>query len=119
TPVEIVQLEPTIALALKSGEAPHPRLKADGGTVRYAGYLNVLRSGKYRFSAVLRGKMSVTVGGKEVLADEVKTDTPQRKDGPQIELKAGVHALTARFTRFQGVARLQLFWQGPHFSTEP
>ena len=30
-PAEVVRLEPTVALALGQGEAPHPRLAADGG----------------------------------------------------------------------------------------
>src|SRR6267378_4778432 len=65
-PVEIVQLEPTTALALKAGEAPHPRLAADGGSVRWEGYVKILRPGPYRFRAMLRGKLRVTVGGKAV-----------------------------------------------------
>src|SRR5438445_3595915 len=53
--VEIIQLEPTMALALKAGEAAHPRLSADGGTIRWQGYLNVLRAGNYLFAVTLRG----------------------------------------------------------------
>jgi mono/diheme cytochrome c family protein len=117
--VELTRLEPTIALALKKGEAPHPRLRADGGTVHWQGYVNILRAGPYRFSAVLRGKLRVTVGGKEMLAAEVKADAPALKQGPEVRLEAGVHALTAEFTRFPGAARVELFWQAPHFHREP
>src|SRR5271166_3697072 len=53
--VAVVQLEPTMALALGAGEAAHPRLSAAGGTVRWQGFLNVPRAGTYRFSALLRG----------------------------------------------------------------
>src|SRR5262245_47644021 len=73
---EIVRLEPTIALALKAGEAAHPRLSAQGGTVRWEGYVNVLRPGPYRFSARLRGKFRLTVASKEVLAAEEAGDAP-------------------------------------------
>jgi cbb3-type cytochrome oxidase cytochrome c subunit len=118
-PVEVVRLEPTVALALKAGEAPHPRLAADGGTARWEGYLNVLRPGPYRFSARLRGKLRVTVGGKEVLAAEEKADTPTLQKGPEVRLEAGVHPLVAEFTRLPGSARVLLMWQAPFFHPEP
>jgi hypothetical protein len=117
--VELNLPEPAIALALKKGDAPHPRLRADGGTVRWQGYVNILRAGPYRFSAILRGKLRVTVGGKEMLAAEVKADTPTLKQDPEVRLDAGVHALTTDFARFPGAARVELFWQAPHFHCEP
>jgi mono/diheme cytochrome c family protein len=119
TPREVLQLEPTIALSLKTGEAPHPRLAADGGTVSYRGYLNVLRPSAYRFSALLRGKFRLTVAGKEVLSAEGKTAAPQLKEGPEVKLTAGIHPLLAEFTRLPGEARLQLFWQAAYFRVEP
>jgi mono/diheme cytochrome c family protein len=118
-PVEITLLEPTIALAWKKDEAGHPRLSPQGGTVRWQGYLNVLRAGTYRFSARLRGRLSVRVGGKEVLAAAVKADAPALKQGAQVRLEAGPHPLTAEFTRLPGAARVELFWQAPHFHVEP
>jgi mono/diheme cytochrome c family protein len=117
--VEVVLLEPTIALALKKGEAPHPRLNPDGGTIRWQGYINILRADRYRFSAVLRGKLRVTVVGKEMLAAEVAAETPALKQGPEVRLESGVHALTAEFNRLPGAARVELFWQAPHFHKEP
>src|SRR5262245_30129273 len=61
---EVIRLEPTIALSLKPGEAAHPRLAAEGGGVRWEGYLNVVRAGNYRFRAFIRGRLRLTVGGK-------------------------------------------------------
>jgi mono/diheme cytochrome c family protein len=119
TPVEIVQLEPTIALALKADEAPHPRLAAGGGTVRWQGYLQVPRPGAYRFDARLRGRLRLTVAGKAVLEGEVKAETPALLKGPATDLAAGVHPIEAEFTRLPGIARLELFWQSPHFHAEP
>ena len=46
-------MEPTIALALRAGEAIHPRLAADA-SARWNGYLKILRPGPYRFTATLR-----------------------------------------------------------------
>jgi mono/diheme cytochrome c family protein len=116
---EIIQLEPTIALAMKAGEASHPRLAADGGTVRWQGYIKILRPAAYRFDAVLRGELRLSVAGKIVLQGAVKAETPALLKGPETELPAGVHALEAEFTRLPGTARLELFWQSPHFHVEP
>lgn len=116
---EIVQLESTIALALKAGEAAHPRLSAGGGTVRWEGYLNILRAGDYAFSASLRGKLRVTVGGKEVLRAEVKGDRPQEVEGRTIRLESGLQPLTAEFTRLHGAARATVSWKAPGVYREP
>jgi mono/diheme cytochrome c family protein len=118
-PVEIVRLEPTVALACKAGEAPHPRLAAGGGTVRWEGYLNVLRAGAYRFRVVLRGQFRLRIAGKDVLAAEVKEDAATLKEGPEVRLEAGVQPLVAEFTRLPGSARVELLWQAGHFRQEP
>jgi mono/diheme cytochrome c family protein len=113
---QVSRLEPVIALALKAGEAAHPRLKPDG-TVRWHGYVNILRGGEYRFSAMLRGRVRLDIAGKEVFAAEAAETT--RRDGPAVTLPAGIHELTAEFTRLPGAARLELSWQAPHFRQEP
>jgi mono/diheme cytochrome c family protein len=118
-PVVITQFEPTIALALGKSEAPHPRLRADGGTIHWQGYLNILRPGTYRFDVRLRGRLRVTIAGKEVLATESQTDSAALEIGSPVKMEAGIHALTAKFTRFPGVARVELFWEAAHFSREP
>jgi cbb3-type cytochrome oxidase cytochrome c subunit len=119
TPVEIVRLEPTIALAWKAGGTAHPRLAAGGGTVRWEGYVNVLRPGAYRFSVTLRGRFRLSVAGKDVLAAEVNDETAARKEGAAHTLEAGVHPLVAEFTRLPGSARVELFWQSSQIRTEP
>jgi mono/diheme cytochrome c family protein len=118
-PVEVIQLDPTIALAFKHGEAPHPRLRADGGTVRWDGYINILRQGKYRFSVRLRGQFRLRVAGKEVLAAEVNEATPALQEGPETRLEAGVQPLSAEFDRLPGSGLLELLWQSPSFDREP
>jgi mono/diheme cytochrome c family protein len=119
TPAEFGQLEPTIALHWKANESAHPRLAADGGTVRWEGYINILRAGVYRFSARLRGTFRLRVDGKEMLAAEVQDLTPVLKEGPETRLEAGVYPLVADFTRFPGVARLEVMWRARFFATEP
>jgi cytochrome c551/c552 len=119
TAAEVMRLEPGIALALKTGEASHPRLQADGGTVRWQGYVNILRRGEYRFQVRLRGRFQLQVAGKRVMAAEVKDEKPALKEGADVQLEAGVHPLVAEFTRLPGEARVELFWESKHFRREP
>ena len=118
-PVEVVRLEPTIAVSLQANEASHPRLRPDGGTVVWKGYLNVIRSGNYHFQANLRGKFRLTLGGKEVLSGDVPDEKPQEKEGADLRLDAGVVPLVAEYTRPAGAARVEVFWKGPGFRLEP
>jgi cytochrome c551/c552 len=118
-PAEFCQLEPTIALLWKANESAHPRLAASEGTAQWEGYINIIRAGTYRFSARLRGKFRLRVGGKEVLATDVPDLTPILKEGPEVPLQAGVHALVAEYVRIPGVARLEVTWQAPFFQPEP
>jgi mono/diheme cytochrome c family protein len=115
----VVQLEPSVALALKAGESPHVRLASAAGSARWEGYLRVLRAGDYRFSANLRGKLTVTVGANKVLAAEVSGPDAAAKDGPDTRLEAGIHPFVAEFDRMPGAARVELFWQSPFFRKEP
>ncbi len=118
-PAEVFRLEPTIALNLKAGESPHPRLAAEGGTYEWKGYLNILRPGAYRFSARLRGQFRLQVAGKEVLTAAVNDAAPALREGPEVKLQAGAQPLRVIFTRLPGAARIELFWQGPSFTAEP
>jgi mono/diheme cytochrome c family protein len=118
-PGEVVRLEPVIALALKAGEAPHPRLRADGGSVRWQGHVNILRRGAYRFQVLLRGRFRLDISGKQVLAAEVRDAQPSLVEGGEVTLEAGVHPLVAEFTRLPGAARVELSWEAKHFRREP
>jgi mono/diheme cytochrome c family protein len=117
-PREVVRLEPTVALALKADEAPHPRLGAEGGTVRWEGYLNVARAGNYHFRALVRGQFRLTVGGREVVAAEEK-GAAALKEGPEVRLEPGWQPLVAEFTRLPGPARVEVFWESKGFRSEP
>lgn len=119
TPTEVARLEPQIALALAADEAPHPRLRTDGGGVAWRGYVNILRRGSYRFGVRLRGRFRLKIAGKEVLIAEVKDEKPVLLESAFVTLEAGVHPLLAEFTRFAGVARVEVFWEAKHFRQEP
>jgi cbb3-type cytochrome oxidase cytochrome c subunit len=119
-PHEVVQREATIALALKPGEAPHPRLTAGAGVSRWQGFVTILRAGDYRFSARLRGRLRLVVAGKVVLEAEAKDKAAALVEGPTQRLEAGVQELTAELTwPGDGAAQVELCWQAPFFRREP
>jgi mono/diheme cytochrome c family protein len=114
------QLEPTIALALKSGEAPDPRLNGKSETVSWKGYLNIVRGGDYRFSVRLQGKFTLSVGGKKILEGKTDGDKPELVEGDAVRLEPGVQTLAADYERTpRKAARVEVLWQGPQFRAEP
>ncbi len=118
--IEVAQLEPTIALALKDNEAPHPRLPADALTISWKGHLNILRNGSYRFAVQLRGAFHLKIANKEVLKARSDAKVPGLIEGVEVQLEAGVHPIVAEFEKLAGgVARIELLWQGPDFRREP
>ena len=114
---QIVRLDPTIGLTWKAGETAHPRLATAGNTVKWQGYINILRAGNYRFSALVHGLLKVSIAGKDVLLAD--SSAAKLQAGAEVKLDAGVQAITVDFTRTRGPARLELFWQSPSFATEP
>jgi mono/diheme cytochrome c family protein len=112
------RIEPTVALNLAAGEAPHPR--SAGGIFHWRGYINILQPGKYRFDAVVAGALGVEVAGKEVLSAVVRGEL-KRVDGPVVELAAGFQPFEVTLLRLgdKGPARLELIWRGPGFRPEP
>jgi mono/diheme cytochrome c family protein len=116
---EIVRLEPTVALSLKAGESPHPRLSPEGSTTRWQGYINIVQAGSYRFRVHLRGRVRILLGAREILAAEVKEDKPAFKETEEVRLEAGAVQLTVEFTRFPGIGLIELLWESRHFRQEP
>jgi mono/diheme cytochrome c family protein len=120
TPAEVIQLDATIALALKVSEAAHPRLSADGGTVVWQGYINIVRGGTYRFTTKnLHGEFKLKIGDKLVFAASQKGPDRADKAGEEVQLEAGVQPLTAEFTRVPGIAWVEVYWQTNAFPAEP
>jgi mono/diheme cytochrome c family protein len=113
----VTRLEPTVAITLKAGEAAHPRL-VDTGSIRWNGYINVVRPGKYTFSATCRnGVLMVDVKGKQV----VGISEGKVLQGGTVTLEGGVHPFFALFSITDPKAEVQveLRWQGPGFRMEP
>lgn len=118
-PVEVTSLEPTITLALRAGEAPHPTLTPEGLTVRWEGQLKILRAADYTFGAHVLGRFRLSLDGKEALRIEGDSQTKSAAPLATMRLDAGNHPLVAEFTRLPGPARVQLFWRAKHFFPEP
>ena len=116
---EVVRTDPMIGINWKAGETVHPRLAPDGNTVVWDGYLNVLRAGNYKFSARVRGELTVTIAGKNVLKVSGKDDLPALQAGAEVRLEGGPQPLTVKFTRPDGAGRAELFWQSSWFRPEP
>lgn len=114
----VTRLEPTVALALKVGESPHPKLSGVQ-SAEWKGYVNVTRPGKYTFSAnVQNGTLRVKVGGKEVLVAPGAEVVAEVK-GEEVQLDGGVQPFEAAFTTTGAPCRAELFWVGPGFVKEP
>jgi mono/diheme cytochrome c family protein len=112
-------LEPMAAVNLKSGEASHPRLRGDGESISWKGYIHIPEEGEYRFQVRLRGSSSLTLGGQQLFFATGGGAKPVVLQPKAVKLKRGVHSFAADFKRFPGLARLELFWQGPGFRLEP
>ena len=114
----VTRLEPTVALHLPYGTTAHPRFM-DRGEVRWTGYLNVVRPGKYTFRSRMAGftRFWVKVGGEEVL----RHDPVERPRGGAVELAGGVHLFEAGYRPTSGleVPEFDLQWEGPGFVREP
>ncbi|WP_439624738.1 c-type cytochrome [Gemmata sp.] len=117
-PPPVLRLEPTVALALKAGETPHPKL-AGVRAAAWKGYVNVTRPGKYTFSAnVQNGTLRVKLGGKEVLVATGAAEASEVK-GDELQLDGGVQPFEATFGTTGAPCRAELFWVGPGFVKEP
>src|SRR5687767_14986129 len=84
---ELVRLEPTVALNLKAGDAPHPRLSAGSGSALWEGFINLTRADTYRFRVHLRGAFKLKIGAKDVLNVESKGEKPVVLAGPEVRLE--------------------------------
>jgi mono/diheme cytochrome c family protein len=113
----VTRLEPTIALALKAGESPHPRLAVDNGKARWEGYLKILRAGEYHFKAQVRGKFRFSLDGKDIIVAE-SADVPVVSE-KAVKLEAGAHALVAEYERPKGNAAVEVTWRSGQFRDEP
>jgi cytochrome c2 len=113
------RVEPVPAWSLNRGEAPHPRLPDMIELGEWNGYINIVRPGKYRFTATVRGaQVSVAVGDKQVLAAN-GDGTAKVVTGNEVELAGGVQKFSASIRPGAGPSQFELLWEGPGFVREP
>ncbi len=115
----VSRVEPTVALFLNAGETAHPSLRANG-QVTWRGHINIVRAGKYRFSADVRGgSFEVQLDGKAVLPGSGDDSGASDVRAAEISLTGGVKAFVVTFTQTGKTAQVELRWQGPGFREEP
>jgi cbb3-type cytochrome oxidase cytochrome c subunit len=121
---EVTRIEGRPAFFLAPDESPHPQISAESFSATWQGRLNVLRPGKYQFSADVQGEFVLWLGETEVLRSGTN-DEPKRVTGPPSELKFGPAILRATFKRARGPenqplhAELRLYWQRENDLLEP
>lgn len=114
------RLEPTVAIRLEAGQAPHPKLSR-AGRIEWKGQINVVRPGKYAFAATVQnGTLQVQVNGATVLT-ATGGQNPQTQLSKEVALAGGVQPFSAMFTSAAAKQpiRVELRWQGPGFRNEP
>ena len=104
---------PTSRLAFRLGaeESPHPQIAPERFTGHWVGRLNVVRPGKYRFTADVVGTFRLKLSGQEVLV--AHDHEPRKKQTSQfVDLPFGPTELEATYEKTQpGGATVRLFWQ--------
>ncbi|MCH8218418.1 MAG: c-type cytochrome, partial [Planctomycetes bacterium] len=101
---EVTVIVDTPHFALIDGESIHPQI-ATSFSVQWRGFIEILLSGRYRFS-VEGNASSCRINGKAVLER-------------WIDLDAGLHALELAYARGPGAARVQWVWESEYFGLEP
>jgi cytochrome c2 len=98
--------------------SPHPRLPPGPFRVTWTGLLVCRDTGPLRFGARLGGELTMEIDGAVVLrgrgdTDELEASAPFVKD-------PGTYPVRIEFRSLERTpARVQLTWEGPHFSREP
>jgi mono/diheme cytochrome c family protein len=100
-----------------STRSPVPHLAEGAFTVTWKGLLRVRSTGSYRFAADAIGAVAVLVNDKALF--ESDTSSRQWVTGDEVELRAGLHDLSIRFTKRADDASMRLFWSGSKFDWEP
>ena len=63
-----VRIEPRPAFYLEAGQVPAPDFSPGKWSAHWVGVIDILRPGRYRFEAVVRGTVRLRIGDREVLA---------------------------------------------------
>ncbi|MBX3421372.1 MAG: hypothetical protein KF752_07420 [Pirellulaceae bacterium] len=115
--VSVLRLDAKPALTL-GDSSPHPRIPPGPINVTWNGAILIQDS--VTFSAYVGGAVSVTVDGQVVLQGTGRSDDSHITASTPLKVVPGYHRLVVSFRSLPGVAaRLQLWWQGESFASEP
>ena len=105
---------------VKTGTTPAldlaPRQRDDEFAFRYSGYVTVPTDGTYTFSTASDDGSQLFIGSQLVVNNDGLH--PTQEQSGQIELKAGVHALTITFFERNGAQVLSASYAGPGLSKQ-
>lgn len=114
-----VRLEPRPAFYLDEAQAPAPDFGTGKWTGHWIGLIDIVRPGRYRFSARIRGRLRLRIGEQEVLSGQGEGNDSMLL-GPWVRLKADLLPFLLYYDApSAGPARLQLWWQSEEFLPEP
>ncbi len=116
---------PRVGGTWDAGTSPHPSVGAEAFRLHWTGALEIPRSATYRFSAAVRGRFRLSLGGHVVLGDEAADahagagiETVVLVSDP-MPLEPGPLALEASFEKSAADARVQLLWESEDFARVP
>ena len=87
-PPVVARIESNPSFLLQAHQTPHPILKAPLWHGQWRGMLQVLRTGQYRFTAMLIGNVQVQIGGQHVLQAS-NNQTAVEVQGEVVTLQGG------------------------------
>ncbi len=99
-------------------DAPDPRLPADWFSIRWTGWLNAPRAGRYTFHLRADDGVRLWLDGR-LLIDTWKASDRSQVHEAATNLSAGPHALRLDYFEAQAAACISLRWTPPGGKSEP
>ncbi|MEC9047415.1 MAG: c-type cytochrome [Planctomycetota bacterium] len=108
-----------LSLAVERGETPTPYLPAGAFRAQFDAVVTLPARDRMKFRVDGRGKIKLSVNGKEVLAGRMRGREPL-ESAKAVRLKKGENDLCVEFeSGARGDGELRLFWSGYDFGFEP
>ncbi|MCR9245203.1 MAG: c-type cytochrome [bacterium] len=108
-----------LSLAVERGEVPSPFLELGYFRATYRAIVTLPSRDRYRFRIAGRGKVKLTINGKEVLAGALRERQPLETK-KKVRLKKGGNDLELEFESSAfGDGQFRLYWAPPECGFEP
>lgn len=112
-----IEPKPTFYLGDSS---PHPRIPPGPFEVVWTGVIHLQDRGPLTFSAFVGGELKVEIDGVPVIEGKGMHEKAKLVSNHKLDREPGHYRLTIHYRSLKDVpARLQLFWEGPSFPSEP